>query len=195
MPDSSSDFYDCDYLIISISTKDNYLNTLKNIALHVRDKTTVILLSSISVYREFECEVDENIHISKIALQYEAETLMQNMIDKLIILRLGGLMGDSRIAGRWSKISSFSEGYVNYVHIDDVIGVIKMLIENNFQKELLNVVAPIHPLRSEVHFSNSEKFGFKLGTFKGMTHRVVKSNKLIEKLGYKFLYPNPLEFW
>ncbi len=152
-------------------------------------------MSSISVYREFDCKVDEDTHISKNSLQYEAEILMREMTDKLVILRLAGLMGSDRVSGRWSKVKSFSDGYVNYIHKDDVIGVVDKIIASNIKNEVFNVVAPKHPLRSQVHQKNSKHFGFTLGTFEGMSKRIVSSSKLSRKLNYKFTYPNPLEFW
>jgi len=190
-----TNFWQCDYAIVAINTKDNYLKTLKYIALHVKREASIILMSSISVYREFDKEVDEDILISKIGLQYEAERLLQSLRENVITLRLGGLMGDDRISGRWSKVKQFSDGGVNYVHRDDVIAVVKKLIVANKKIGLYNVVAPKHPLRSEVHESNAKKFGFSVGTFEGMTYRKVSSKKLLEDLDYKFLHPNPLEFW
>ncbi len=152
-------------------------------------------MSSISVYREYDVSIDEDSTITKIALQYEAEQLLQSLRKDLIILRLGGLMGDDRVSGRWSKVKNFKDGFVNYVHRDDVIEVIKKLIVSDIHKGLFNVVAPEHPLRSDVHKSNAKKFGFTLGTFEGMTHRKVSSKRLLKDLDYKFLYPDPLEFW
>jgi len=46
-----------------------------------------------------------------------------------------------------------------------------------------------------VHKTNSEKFGFELGSFEGKTSRVVNSDAITKKLNYSFLYPDPLEFW
>lgn len=34
-----------------------------------------------------------------------------------------------------------------------------------------------------------------MGTFDGFSRRRVSSKKIIDELGYDFLYPNPLEFW
>jgi len=194
-PKKESLFWDCDYLIVAISTKDDYLKALEDISLHVRDKTTVIMMSSISVYREFEREVDEDVLITNSSLQYEAEKLMQNRHRDTLILRLGGLMGEDRVAGRWSKVSKFSDGFVNYVHREDVIKVIKMFITLGEKRGVYNLVAPKHPLRSEVHASNAEKFGFKLGEFTSKSVRKISSKKLIDKFNYSFVYPNPIEFW
>jgi hypothetical protein len=104
-------------------------------------------------------------------------------------------MGEDRISGKWKSISTFTDGPVNYIHKDDVIAIVKHLIDTDIQEGIFNLVAPEHPLRSKVHQKNAKDFGFTLGTFKGMTHRVVKSDKLIKTLSYNFLYPNPLQFY
>ncbi len=194
-PPKESLFWDCDYAIVTISTKDNYLETLKQIALHVNSNAVLILMSSISVYREYDCEVDEGSPITQSSKQAEAEQLMQTLRDKLIILRLGGLMADDRIAGKWSKVSVFEDGFVNYVHRDDVIGVVEALLSQKKEQGIFNVVAPKHPLRSLVHRSNSKKFGFELGEFKEMSHRKIFSTALERDIKYNFRYSDPLKFW
>jgi len=194
-PPKKSLFWDCDYLIVAISTKDNYLETLKQIAFHVSTNAVLILMSSISVYREYDCEIDEGNPITHSSKQAEAEQLMQTLRDKLIILRLGGLMGDDRIAGKWSKVSVFADGFVNYVHRDDVIGVVGALLSQKKEQGIFNVVAPKHPLRSLVHRNNSKKFGFELGEFKEMSHRKIFSTALERDIKYSFRYSDPLKFW
>ena len=194
-PDASSDFYKSEIIIIAINTKDNYIDTLKTIATNASKASTIIMMSSISVYREFDKEVDENTIITKVGLQKEAEKLIQGLKKNLIILRLGGLMGDNRISGKWKSASTFSDGYVNYVHKDDVIAIVKKLIQTDIQNGIYNVVAPLYPLRSQVHQKNSQRFGFKLGAFEEFTNRKVLSIKIIKELEYLFIHPNPLNFW
>lgn len=193
--DAKTSFWQRDIIIIAINTKDNYLQSLKKFSYLISDNTTVILMSSTSVYREFDKEVDEESSITKIALQREAEMLMEELNKKLIILRLGGLMGEDRISGRWKSASSFSDSFVNYIHRDDVIGITKELILCNVNSGIYNLVAPLHPLRSDVHKKNSKAFGFELGTFEGKSNRVVNSQKIIDKINYTFLHPDPLKFW
>lgn len=193
--EENSSFWQNEIIIVAINTKDNYLAALRNIATLTNPISNIILMSSTSVYREFSDEVDENIEIKESNLQKEAEDLMKSLRDNLLILRLGGLMGDDRVAGKWKSVSIFEDGEVNYIHKDDVLNITKIMIDKNITNGIYNLVAPIHPLRSEVHEKNSEDFGFELGSFSGMTNRVVSSQKLIKELDYNFLYPNPLEFW
>ena len=190
-PDNSS-FWNNDIIIISINTKDNYLHTLSKIATLTKPSASIILMSSTSVYREFDEEVNEKSIITKIALQKEAELLVQSLRKKVLILRLGGLMGEDRVAGKWKKVSTFTDGPVNYIHQDDVIGIVNFLIDTKIEEGLYNLVAPKHPLRSEVHAKNCKEFNWPIGTFEGKTARVVSSNLPKD---YSFLHPNPLHFW
>lgn len=194
-PQASDDFWNANLFIIAISTKDDYLQTLQKLAYYMNSSSRVILMSSISVYREFDAHVSRDKKITKIALQKEAEELMSSLRKKLVILRLGGLMGYDRVSGRWKSASTFSDGPVNYVHRDDVINVVRKIIKDDVSNGIFNVVAPKHPLRSEVHKKNAKQFGFELGTFKGKTKRIVDANELKEELDYDFKYPNPLDFW
>ncbi|WP_324171948.1 hypothetical protein [Sulfurimonas sp.] len=191
----NSFFWKNDTIIIAMNTKDNYLATLQKIAKLSVASTNIILLSSISVYREFNINVDESVNITKKGLQKEAEELMQKLRKNILILRLGGLMGEDRIAGKWSKVSAFKDGPVNYIHRQDVIGIIEELLKNNIKNGIFNLVAPSHPLRSEVHKNNAKKFAFKLGTFEDKTFKIINSELIVAKLNYTFLYPNPLNFW
>ena len=188
-------FWQSDTIIIAINTKDNYLQTLQKIATLTPTTSNIILMSSISVYREFDCEVDESAIITNIARQREAEELMCSLRDKLVILRLGGLMGDDRISGKWKSVSTFADGEVNYIHRDDVINITKEILEQKIESGIYNLVAPLHPLRSEVHKKNAKAFNLELGTFEGRTHRVVSSEIIIKELNYTFLHPDPLKFW
>ncbi len=188
-------FWDNELFIIAISTRDNYLESLNNFCLRMNPRASVILCSSTSVYKEFDEEVDENAEITQYSLQKEAEDLLHQKREKLLVLRLGGLMGKDRIAGRWKSVSTFTDSPVNYIHQDDVINIISKFIDKKITKGIFNLVAPEHPLRSEVHKKNSEDFGFKLGNFEGFSHRIVNGNKIIQTLGYEFIHPDPIEFW
>ncbi len=194
-PIDEDPFWQNEIFIIAISTRDNYLSTLEEIAYRCSPSASIVLISSTSVYKEFEGEVDETASITQKSVQVQAEELMLTLREKVLILRLGGLMGDDRISGRWKSASSFTDGPVNYIHQDDVIAVIQKMICENITEGIYNLVAPQHPLRSEVHLKNTQTFGFELGTFAGHSHRIVNADKIIKTLEYDFIHPDPLEFW
>ncbi|PHR56000.1 MAG: hypothetical protein COA44_09025 [Arcobacter sp.] len=193
--DTHDIFWKNELFIICISTKDNYLQSLQNFLLKIPSKAKIILMSSTSVYKEFDKEVTEETFIHEKTIQKEAEELMQKAPNKLLILRLGGLMGEDRIAGKWKSVSTFADSPVNYIHQEDILPIVSTFIQKDIHSGIFNLVSPLHPLRSQVHKKNAQDFGFELGNFKGMSQRVVSSNKLIKTLDYNFIYPNPLEFW
>lgn len=188
-------FWQSDIIIIAIHTKDNYLSTLQKIVTLAKPTSTIILMSSTSVYREFDEDVDESASITKGSLIKEAEDLLLNSRERVLILRLGGLMGIDRVAGVWKSATAFSDGFVNYIHRDDVIKIIDKMLHVGINNGVYNLVAPEHPTRKEIHQKNSQKHEREIGEFEGFSKRRVSSKKIIDELGYDFLYPNPLEFW
>ncbi|TKI68638.1 hypothetical protein FCU45_09440 [Sulfurimonas crateris] len=188
-------FWQRDTIIIAINTKDNYLETLQKIAAFTKPSSKIILMSSTSIYREFDSDVGESAKITKRSLIKDAEDLMLGLKERVLIFRLGGLMGEDRVAGRWKSATDFSDGFVNYIHRDDVINIVKKALKMGVDRGIYNLVAPQHPTRKEIHEKNSQKYGSDIGTFSGFTKRRVLSGKIIKELDYTFLHPNPLEFW
>ena len=177
--------YDCDVLVIVIPPRDNYLEVLAETLSLVSAQTQVILLSSISFY-------------DGKALVVEAETLLQKLDENVVILRLGGLMGYDRIAGKYTagKVLT-SDSRTNYVHRDDVVGIIESIIEQDIRGEFFDVVAPLQSTKKVIFATNAGKFGFKETEFLGgdVVGKELIPTKLYEHLGYVFKKPDVLEFW
>jgi NAD dependent epimerase/dehydratase family enzyme len=104
-------------------------------------------------------------------------------------------MGSDRVAGVWKSATAFSDGFVNYIHRDDVIAIINKILHVEVNSGIYNLVAPNHPTRLEIHQKNSKKHNKEIGAFEGFSKRRVLAKKIIDELGYDFSYPNPLEFW
>jgi NAD dependent epimerase/dehydratase family enzyme len=194
-PECHHPFWEKEIFIIAISTRGDYLSTLEAIAQKCSASASLILMSSTSVYKEFECEVNEETLITQKSTPVQAEELMLALRKKVLILRLGGLMGEDRISGRWKSVSRFTDGPVNYIHQDDAISIVQMMLKKNVNEGIYNLVAPKHPLRSQVYLNNSKTFGFKPGKLEGTSKRIVSSAKLINELEYAFIHPDPLAFW
>ncbi|NQY94649.1 MAG: hypothetical protein HRT43_10815 [Campylobacteraceae bacterium] len=152
------EFLSCDILIISLPPKKdnvNYLKFLEQIASHknIARIHQVIFISSTSVYPFIEKNISENESIStentSKKVVYEAEQIfLQKKIDKkiskkinLVILRCSGLMGYNRIAGKYfaNKEIQGENDCVNYVHRDDVIAIISLLIEKKIVAKIYNL--------------------------------------------------------
>jgi len=177
--------YSCDTFIIAIPPRDNYLEVLHLTLKKLDVSTQVILLSSISFY-------------DGKALVVEAEALVQKMHPSVVVLRLGGLMGYERIAGKYTagKILT-SDARTNYIHRDDVLGIIESVIEQDICAEIFDVVAPVQSSKKIIFATNAKRFAFKETEFlhgdkKG---KILSPTKLLDVLGYVFKKEDVKKFW
>ena len=177
--------YHCDVLVIAIPPKENYLEVLTQTIEKINSSTQVIFLSSTSFY-------------AGKSLVVQGETLIRKLHENVLILRLSGLMGYERIAGKYTAGKRKAhDTLVNYVHRDDVVEIIKLCIQRDVQAETFDVTAPFHPKLSEVYAQNAKAFGWEDTYFESdeILGRVISSERLEQYLEYEFLKPHPLEFW
>jgi nucleoside-diphosphate-sugar epimerase len=121
---------------------------------------------------------------------------------KVSVLRLAGLTGPDRPAGRFlagKKGLSGAEVPVNLVHLADVIGVIRKLVDEPGQWGVtLNVCASGHPTRSEFYPERARLLGLEPPTFDEEQMRPpfkkVSNKKLTHFFGYSLQYPDPKAF-
>jgi len=181
-------FYACDALIIAVPQSEEYLDVIEDayfsVSLNEALDTQMILLSSTSFY-------DGNKIIK------EAEELAKIKDPDTVILRLGGLMGYDRIAGKYTAGRTVEDGATNYVHRDDVVGIIESVIDQRLKAKILNVVAPIQSTKKEIYTKNAEAFGFEKTHF---SENIDKDKDLNAKgvetlLNYTFQKPNVMTFW
>ena len=186
--DSLVGFYACDVLLIAIPPSDEYLDVIEDVyfslSLNEALETQVILLSSISFYDDKKIIV-------------EAEELAKIKDPDTVILRLGGLMGYDRVAGKYSIGKTMEDKPTNYVHRDDVVGIIERLIERGIKNKIFNVVAPKQSTRKEIFTQNAKQFNFGETKFSEniSPNKELSSDILCEVLGYEFKKKDVLEFW
>lgn len=162
----------------------------------------VIFISSTSYYPDTNQIVNEQYlydleNGSNLAVVQAEKQICQSSVD-IIMLRCGGLMGDNRIPGKWfaGKTTNGANTPVNYIHRDDVIGIITFLIDKKVTNTTLNLVCPEHPNKREVCEISSKKYGFEIPEWvepARIASKIVDSTKL-QKLGYQFIYNSPLQF-
>ena len=117
----------------------------------------------------------------------------------VVILRLAGLVGPGRHPGRFFKgKKGIPNGWapVNVIHRDDVIGIIKKLIEDDSAAGIYNGCSPVHPskisfygLAASVSGEPTPEFVREEGSWK-----LISGAKLALELRYEFIYRN-LEDW
>ncbi len=217
-PRDTEGFFETDLLIIDIPPKtrdkgeDFHPRQIAAVAEQIKQQgiTHCIYISSTSVYPNLEKEVSEEdapetsgdatTGGSQAAI-LSAEKILKEVPNlSLTIIRCGGLMGYDRVPGRYfAGKQALSTGNipVNYIHRDDVTGIVLEVIRQNCWNQVFNAVAPEHPTRREVYEQNAQEFGFEAPTFTddpAKDFKIVSPAKLQEALGYRFRYPNPLEF-
>ena len=178
-------YYNCDSLVIAIPPGEEYLNVLKKTLELIDIHTQVILLSSISYY-------------DAKPLVVAGEVLVTDLHSNVTILRLGGLMGYDRIAGKYTAGKTLAyDSRTNYVHRDDVLGIIEYSIKQGIVGEVFDVVSPIQSTKKQIFSQNAKAFLFKETEFLHNENvgKVLSANKLIGLLDYHFRKPNVQEFW
>lgn len=208
--DAIPDFLRADILIVAIPPgiskhgEEFHPMQILHLSEHLKlsQLNKIIYISSTSIYPdkgEVTEETDISVEDSNATLR-RAEEILCGLHRKPTILRCGGLMGYDRVPGRYFiGKSDLPTGNVpvNFVHRDDVIGIIYEVIRQEKWGELYNVVAPEHPVRKDIYLSNARDFGWQAPTFQeGNTpaYKLVNSDKVVTALGYTFIYPNPLTF-
>ncbi|RIV27603.1 SDR family NAD(P)-dependent oxidoreductase [Fibrisoma montanum] len=174
-------------------------------ALNASPAQHILYISSTSVYPELSREVAENVVISPEqaaapALVEAEQTLQAFAAERIVtIVRCGGLMGYERIPGRYVAGKTVDTGAipVNYLHRDDAVGILSMLVEQP-QPGVFNAVAPLHPTREAVYRKSCTDFGYELPIFTEpsdpLPYKVIAVEKLIRAVDYQFIYPDPLNF-
>ena len=90
-----------------------------------------------------------------------------------------------------------SDSRTNYIHRDDVLGIIKNVIEQNIRSEIFDVVAPKQSSKKKIFAKNAKRFGFKETEFLGgdVQGKVLSPTKLFDVLEYVFKKEDVEKFW
>lgn len=165
----------------------------------------VIFASSTSVYPDADFEFSEDHPLSKENSGspgiLEAEKLwFEDKEIRCSVIRYGGLLGVDRIPGRYfsGKENVVGDTPVNFIHRDDAVSLASWVLEHQLWGDIFNAVAPLHTLRREIYEKNASQLGFpppasyaSLGT---TPSKVISPDKILAT-GFKFKYPDPMDFW
>ncbi|ELX8380192.1 SDR family oxidoreductase [Providencia vermicola] len=164
----------------------------------------VIFTSSTSVYGDLSGEVNEESERQATTASAQALIDVENWLHALPnisvdILRLAGLVGEKRHAGRFlagKKSLKGAQQPVNIVHQDDVIEAIKLLLKQPQGGHIYNLCAPEHPQRADFYRQASQSLNLELPEFmletEATTGKIVNGNRICQELGFEYQYPNPM---
>ena len=122
-----------------------------------------------------------------------SENLIRHKYPQTNILRFGGLMGDERSLQNFFKnrLPENPAKATNYIHYQDILAAVALLLPSEIKAETYNIVAPEHPTIAEV--LQLENPGTK-DPASASEQRIVSSQKFIQDFNYTFIHPNPKYF-
>lgn len=203
---------DTSILIISIppglrkNPSESFVGKIASLLPYIEKSDTkyVLFISSTSVYSNDNSTVTEETILApssesgKQLLQVE-NMLHNNTSFQTTILRFGGLIGPDRhpveiLSGR--KELRNPDAPVNLIHLDDCIGIISGIIEQEKWGEVFNGVAPFHPTREEYYNGIARSKNIPLPVFNHTNPsegKTVDSQKIQTILKYQFIHEKHLE--
>ena len=193
-------FLNSEVLIIAIPSKN--IAGFKNLISHIENSKikNILFISSTSVYPNSNSIVTENSLIKKNPLS-EIELLFKtNTNFKSTILRFGGLIGYDRKPGNFfknGKIINFPDAFVNLIHRDDCIQIIKEIIAKNIWDKTLNACADTHPKKRDFYAKEFKKEGRNNPTFNELAsneYKIINSDQLKSILNYNFIYSDLMHY-
>lgn len=151
----------------------------------------LFLMSSIGIYPEMPVEIWENtLHEQELNPNLLGiEELFKENFPQTNTLRLGGLMGGSRVFSNYNVEPTAQA--VNHVHYEDICLIIERMMIKNSAAKMYHVVAPMHPTKEEV-------IAYQTGKNNTISNppfgKIVHSDAVQKELDYQFKHPDPRTF-
>ena len=182
------------------NSKEDFVGKMKTLIPFIEKSSVekVLFVSSTSVY------ADENVIVTEETPPQpetesgrqllQSEQLLQNNTHfKTTIVRFGGLIGEDRHPIRFLSGRDAIENPnapINLIHLEDCIGIITQIIQQNSWGEIYNGVTPFHPSRESYYVNKAIKLNLDLPKFNHSNPSIGKtiiSNKLESVLHYEFI--------
>ena len=188
-----------DVLIIAITSKDHEAFSRLVGQLATSTVQHVLFVSSTSVYQNNGQAHDETSQ----ALNHNSPLLkIEQLIQQLpsaSIIRFAGLVGPGRHPGgffRRSGVISNPEAAVNLIHLDDCLGLITAVIEQQAWQQIFNGCADSHPEKGVFYQSMARQGGFEVpqpGEHTTGSDKVIDNQKIKQTLNYSLHHPDVMK--
>lgn len=199
-------FNDCNYALLNIppsSLKEKYADEMLRLCSLFNSESQIIFISSVSVYADKNQTVTENDNLDGDSRNapyiVEAEKkLQQSLKERLTIIRMAGLIGAGRHPVKYMSGKNYENGKdkVNLIHLDDCIGLIKKVVEQNYFGETINGCSTEHPKKMDYYTWAAHKMNIIPPTFddKEGKWKKVSNDKSKNSLNYNYKYESPYDF-
>jgi nucleoside-diphosphate-sugar epimerase len=195
-----------DILLLCIppsNLKEKYADFLVDIVKHLKPSAKTVMISSTSVYgNKNQIAIEEDTldgtgRNTPFIIAAEKK-LSAYAKESITTIRMSGLLGKDRNPAKYMQGRSISGGNepVNLIHLQDCIGVIEHIINNNIWGETINASAPKHPTKKDFYVYSAEQLNIEPPTFNEIKQdsKIVSSDKLVNQYGYQFIYADPYTF-
>lgn len=206
-----ADFFDTDILILNIPPRrlpdivDVYPRQVASVVANLAQGTKLLFVSSTSVYPsngavwlESSKELTPD-KTSGRALLHAENAVKEKLGADQTIVRMGGLIGADRNPSRFlvrKKKPVNPVARVNLIHLDDAMGVLLHIIQNDLWGDIFNACCLAHPTKKAFYSEASRLSGLDLPEFAAPewgTDKEICSKKIIDDFGYRFKYISPLD--
>ena len=199
--DALKNFLAADILIINITykNKQNYQQFVEQIA--QSDIKNVLFVSSSSVYKNTQSVVTESAEFEDPDnIIFQIEQLFKNYSSfQSTFVRMAGLVDSRRHPGRFfksGKIIPQAEAPINLIHLDDCIGVIDAVIQQQAWGEVFNACSTTHPNKRKFYNYVRGLLNQPSPTFSDdstLSYKIVSNDKIRQQLGYHFIHPDLMQ--
>lgn len=197
------DFFDCDLLIISLPHKNiENFKKLKEL-IEKQSVSKVIYTSSTSVYQNNNDWVDEiNGPLNPDSIILKIEEILKSGDYNFTCFRMSGLLGPNRHPGNFFQKSGRKVpqpcSLTNMIHIEDCIGIIKAIIDQQKWNEVYNGCSPDHAEKIKFYSECATLLGHKppeMDFSQEPSFKIVDGGKVTKELGYQYQIDNFLEYF
>ena len=201
-----TDFFNVDVLIVNLPPRNQngddhfHERQLKSIIAQVSCyQPWIIFISSSAVYPATNQSVSESDADGKCLsrgglslLQLERLFVDHPKLDSTVI-RFSGLFGSGRLPGRFlagKKNLAGATNPVNLIHLEDCIGVIKAVIDQNKRNAIYNATSSEPRTRKDYYQQAAKELGLEIPTFseEPLAFKKIDASKIFAETGYEFKY-------
>jgi nucleoside-diphosphate-sugar epimerase len=194
-------FLDTDILVINITYKnlENYQRFVELI--EQSNIKHVLFVSSTSVYKNTQSVVTESAEFEdENSVVLQIENVFRNGTNfTTTCVRMAGLVDARRHPARFFKSGKTvpqAAAPINLIHLDDCIGVLRAVIEQNAWGEVFNACSTTHPDKREFYSYVRRLVNEQPPTFDDETalhYKIVSNDKIKQQLAYKLIHPDLMQ--
>lgn len=199
-------FLETDILLINVPFRKqkSFLKQYQELAnrLITKGVQKVIFISSTSVYPEVDMEISEDfefeVNPAKESLLALEQIFSNNTALQTTVVRFAGLIGGTRNPGNFFKEdNTVANGLspINLIHLEDCIGIIEAIIDQNQWNNIFNAAADSHPSKKSYYTAARQQMGLPPANFieELNSFKIISNHKVKSLLNYEFQFPDLLE--